>query len=380
MALKEELNIRMSKKASLGLITAIIIILVSCILIYSISFRFFTSFVDEGSQEQICKADILISNSILNKDEVNKFERVAAKTRLKNPFCITHEKILDLDKLKKEKKYKNYQDSEIMAIEMGNMITSCWSTFGNGEIFNTFGQDKKNIKFEDRENYYFPCYAFKFKSKNRDLAVKGVPTSFFEQLFWLYNLKGQPLPNLKKIKNIDDAKKLAPKLLPEAIDHFLEGDKNYQTYATNIFLSHPGYLEFMETVDPDFKYATDDAKDFEVALVAGGTTAAAGFATGVVTVGVTATTVIFTAPIILVAAAVGGIGYLVAAQFKDVEMLGPRQGKPLDKIYTEKWYEVRYYSPYIKLDDKKKYEEFVLNSIKIMPYDAKSVGGDLSEK
>ena len=73
------------------------------------------------------------------------------------------------------------------------------------------------------------------------------------------------------------------------------------------------------------------------------------------------------------AAVVGGITYGIMKVIPDVRVLGPGAGTEMTTLQIEQWYEVRYYSPYIK--DINNYEDgYVFNSIKIVPYDMAGEG------
>jgi hypothetical protein len=56
----------------------------------------------------------------------------------------------------------------------------------------------------------------------------------------------------------------------------------------------------------------------------------------------------------------------------------PSSGPQLKELYPEQWYEVRYYSPYVKDETKYTDNNIVINSIKIVPILENGAGTEIA--
>ncbi len=286
---------------------SIILILIAAILVWTVSGKLMKT-LDTTTQQEICSANIILANKAVNKEIAWSLDEFA-KTSVKDPLCTTKINRIDLTK------YEGIELDKQVAIEIGEMTENCWKTFGEGKYPNTFIQDSSNWGFTDFNNYYFTCYKFKIHTKDPNYKITTAKLLEYSSnpndgLLWKYNINKKPI----EIS------------FEESYNKAIAGDKNYISYAGYIFYNGYGYLEFMNTTKEKLTFGTGDTRDsFKL-----------------------------TQWLHLD----GGIDFIKKAT--------PNMGTPLIEINAERYYEVRYYSPYIKDIDKYK-DTYVLNNIKVVP-------------
>ena len=336
----------MKKAQAMGFAIGLVVILISVVAIIGI-IRLNFQGLDSESQNQICRAEIVLANKAAQGEVglwgIDKIADEISAGALKHPLCQTVVEEIDLTDVK---------DSELtkeVALNIGERIENCWQTFGEGKLPNTFGQDA--TFFDDQTNYYFACSRIKFSFDDRDSVVKVsdlIQVSEDEVgLLWRYNTNGRRL-------NGD---------FIQLTDNYFEGTKGDVSYAAYVYNEGFGYIDFLETVDHEWDYDLNEAR---------GTTAAVAGTAG--TVGIVGAFLVSN-PVGWVVAGVGGLSIAATALFsgsydKQIPGLGP----PLEELVSDQWYEVRYYSPYIE-DPSQYSQDYVLNNIKIMP-----LGGEGGEE
>jgi hypothetical protein len=335
--------IQKNKKGEMTAIMQILLVIIFAILAIAIVSKFYLS-LEPKTQNMICKEELQVSRSILQKD-IWGLDAVA-KGAMKHPMCITQTKEINLTK------YSGDKLKEKVTIEMGNMIDSCWSTFGEGKILNTFGQGTTNwIGWREDGNYYFSCYKFKLHldDKNAKISTSELLDVNNKYSLWNYNTKG---------KKIDTT-------FEESIKKYGAGDKNYLSYAGYVFYEGNGYIEFIEKVDETIAWNEQSSnignamKNMPLIMLP------VAFFLGSTPFGWAA-----------IAIMVAGAGYDAINSFYD--RMIPSSGPQLKELYPEQWYEVRYYSPYVKDETKYTDNNIVINSIKIVPILENGAGTEIA--
>ena len=344
-----------NKKASMTIIMSITIILVSVLIIYAVSAQFFRS-VDTGLQDAICRANVVGLHSLKQDSTETGFlgavwrstRDTAVESAQKRPLCATKTHIIDVSNIRD----KDEQLARI-TVELGTMMTRCWSTFGEGRISNTFGQSEGflgeyNSLSGDTANYYFSCYRFKiqFPSSEDSVSIDDLQKTLFG-----VNIQGRPLydkdgvfvpggtrgdfskDHVQILRNYFSFEKIQPNL-----EVFSKDPSPRNTpYAGHIVWPGYGYFEFVG--EAAFERTPLLSLD---ALVAMGKAY----------------------PL------TGLVGSIKAYFNKQRDILIPSNPDLyMEELQSDEWYEVRYYSPYIIGGP----SGMVVNNIKIMP--AGVVGG-----
>lgn len=382
----------MNKKAALGIIMGITIILVSVLIIYGITAQFFRS-VDTGLQDAICRANVVglaqtktgSSSGYANviwKD----VKSTAINPAQRKPLCTTKVWTIDLEDSKSEG-----ESIAMTTLELGEMIESCWNTFGQGYVANTFGQTSGNWGGNwnpftgDKSTYYFNCYRFKINSpKNGGYDAIGVGA--LQNALYYANIKGESLFNEKgefvpegtgkelsgKVVDVllassnSDDESVAQLQSEEFIKMFEEYKKDSSPdntpYAGYVYWDGVGYLEFVREVS--YKQVSD--------VVTVNNAAAGGVGGGVIggTIGGIVGTFFFPGVGTYAGAIAGAkigvvlgtIGNAITSSDKVVYPQLNEDGH-LPTLEFDTWYDVRFYSSYTGDAP----NGLVLNNIKIMP-------------
>jgi hypothetical protein len=380
----------MNKKGSLGVVMAIILVIASIMVIYGISAKFF-KLADDSLQDSICSANILGANGIIQNgadgisDSIGDFgEReggaaggvigrtagwgaskgleAGARKSLKNPLCATKVEIYDADEFKG---LPGNNDSEKVGLVLGKMINKCWNTFGQGKIKNVFGQDKTTIlekiflEKSDLGNYFFTCYKVKFEMDDPSDSVKVIDfMNTGTGALWTHNVKGKPITDVYTQESFNVQTK----------KYWASSSKDDLPYAGAVLWDGFGYLEFSENLTGVYKKDFDEVITDSARLGAGSAAAMAILAAATINfwnpVGWTLAAV---GTIVSATAAVGASGVVVGGVFSTsytMDLL-PGQGEKLTDIYSDEFYEIRFYSPYMEDEE----ITFNMNSIKIVPSD-----------
>ena len=224
----------------MSLVATVISVVLAGVLIFGLTVMFARN-SSEALQQGICQSNIALGNQIID-EESNSWVISAVKSEIgenavAHPLCVTQVKTIDVSSSKDFLKDAT--------IEIGEMVESCWKSFGQGEIINTFGQGTKDFGFVNNDNYYFTCHRFKIRTPDSQsldpMDLIGQEDSIGS--LWKYNIQGREL-------NIHSGN-----LLQESVE------ADVPSYAGFVFKNGFGYLEFMETVKDKLSFGFADLRD-----------------------------------------------------------------------------------------------------------------------
>ncbi|MGM5483294.1 MAG: hypothetical protein ACQER9_00060 [Nanobdellota archaeon] len=381
-------KIKFSKKGALGIVMMLFLALVAFLILFTFVGRFL-KVADEGLQSEICRANIALLNSEIKEKSDENSGIIAstwnlvkdnnARAMLKNPLCTSLVEVFDY----RDVKDKNQLRKKV-ATDIGEMMQNCWKTFGEGKQGNTFGQEKGWAGRGDKNNYYFSCYKFKFKMKDSSDSISMEYLNGDKGLLWKYNVDGKPLFNengrlLENNKLKDEDKMIEATIKQSSLmmlyeEYYNNPSSDKIPYLGYITWDGYGYYEFVKKTASGLKI--DSAGENVAKGAISGTTAGvigAVIGTGLCFyLGPGAVGCAALGSAIAGGAAAGGAslaskGLIDSFQNKNVPVMADEY--KLKEIYSDQYYEVRYYSPYIKNIDE---ESWVLNNIKIVPINEES--------
>lgn len=355
-----------NKIAGISIVLVLISGLIAGLAIIQTTNLFYQS-ADKGLQKSICQGYIISLNKQLKSGEADQSvigqilkwtKDKAAENLLKSPYCNTDVEIFDLTELKTQQEIEKEA-----GILIGEMSENCWTSFARGKIPNTFGQDTHLT------NYYFPCYKFKFVlPKETDTIKVENLINMKDGILWTHNVKKQQITNVFTKETFQENKD----------KYFDTENKNYLPYAGYISWEGYGYLEFASEVGTKMH---SNFVDYATKITLARSSA--------VLTGVVAGNLIITAYTVGIANAWNPVGWAALAvgvgatlyyaseaeQVEDDKEITFADYK-LTNIKSDRYYEVRYYAPYIEDEDGNIYG---INGIKIVPssedsYAAKNTG------
>jgi len=316
--------IKNKKGLGMVLVTTIVIILVSAIVVYSVTGRLISQ-ADKQLQSEICRFQMIGSHARIDEGKDASFfswqtvETRAIRNLLKSPLCTTQNEIFDLRKVKDEDLAKE------VGIRIGNMMAKCWKTFAEGQIPNTFGQTVTATR-EDVNNYYFPCYNFKFLMPKNTNTVLVSDLQDFGGILWDYNLKGRKIPPIAGLSG--DL-------------YYEEIQKRYIDYGDQDYLSYGGYIVWQNYGDFEFAESITEKINWGVILSPRYTYFQR---------------MIRNHPIMFAISTYKRAG---------ARTIIPGTSTLLEKISSDQYYEVRYYPAFTHHEE----NSYAINSIRIVPVD-----------
>lgn len=390
----------------------LILVLFSALIVFTITTKFL-KIAEQGTADAICEANIIGAWSIHNKNYKTGWSKVlgatvgegSAETLLQNPMCNTKVRVFD---------YRDYNGDEEFIVndfgnELGEMIESCWSTFGEGKLVNTFGQEPVQLRSgdfsSDKKTYYFPCYKFKVQlAKNSDsIDLRPIASLKDGGYLWTHTLKGTSIDSKYVTKENDIYKFKDEDAMKQYVLDLYDGKAEY-TYASYVNLNGHGYLDFSKNTSSSLVYNMENMDQIEKDLKAGLIACGGGAATGAVIGGVAALIwgigvlnawnplgwaavagaasieIIFATTLgAQIGGAIGcgaGFGESVISLTLDStyeEILKAAEESVLTELDSEQYYEIRYYSPYYQITSGgSDVKNFSINHIKIVPITEKN--------
>ncbi|MFT4326540.1 MAG: hypothetical protein ACMXYK_03505 [Candidatus Woesearchaeota archaeon] len=338
-----------AKKAGLDMahLAYIIVGIVSFVVAVVIIQNFFTG-VSTSAEHQVCEWHVGTFNEIISNDNSWQVLDAAVSEGLKHPLCKSVHKEIDL------RSYNNEDIPRQVALALGDMVATCWKTFGEGRYVNTFGQgSRRYLVLRDKKNYFVECYTVSFIfPRDVTVLVSDIAGASPDNIgyLWRYNTRGNRITVSEE----------------DMLMEYISGNTHALSYMAYVYYNN-GYIEFLENVREE---ATFDAVDRVVYHTIAGAT-----------IGGTGGT--FVAPGLgsaigaIAGGAVGASGAIAANIIEGFTRIVPLSGDPMERLYPHTVYSVRYYSPYVA--DPSAYNDYTLNNIKIVPVGAESVGTRLGQ-